>query len=184
MRFGHHSSVTSDVKPVGLALAPLHVVALSPSRRVESASRTHCLSVGSSEDPGSTSKATVPACLRTRMRSLPPLVPRQVSMRVRTGAMSTSTSRGSQPSVFVTVRRHLGAGGGGPSGVDAFGARAGARGGAFSSAAAVIVGAEWGGGCAPQAKVVHATMSPIGGRMVRTLQRSSRLAMSQGNAAA
>jgi hypothetical protein len=50
----HHSSVMSDVKPVGLALPPLHVVKLSPSRTVESASRTHCLSVGSSEEPGST----------------------------------------------------------------------------------------------------------------------------------
>ena len=161
------------MKPVGLALPPLHAVELSPSRTVDSASRTHFLSVGSSEEPGSTSKARRPACRRTRMRSLPPLVPRQFSMRVRTGAMSTSTSRGSQPSVFVTVRRHRGAGAGGPSAVDAFGTLAAARGGAVC-AAAVIAGRVRVAGCAPQARVVHATMSPIGGRTGRHLQRSRR----------
>ena len=93
----------SDVNPDAFTSGPL---VCSESRIVDRASRTQRFSVGSSDVPGSTSKASLPSAWRTRIRTLPPPLPWQASMRGRIGSMSASTRLGEQPSVFVMLKRH------------------------------------------------------------------------------
>jgi hypothetical protein len=152
-RGGYHSMVSSDENPVGGKDAPpVHAVPDSLTGRLLSASRTHFLSVGSSDVLGAASKASLPpGAWRTRTVSFPPLVPRQCSMRERTGATMSATWSGWQPSVSVTVRRQRGAGRGGPS--------------TIVDAGAGVAGAPVAAGCAPGARGSVAAAVTIGGEL-------------------